>query len=66
MSVGKDPHPPRLRRSSLSRARERVGVRAPFFKKYAKRAGMIALVLIALDLAAGAATMALGMEYLNR
>ena len=36
------------------------------FKKYAKRAGMIALVLIALDLAAGAATMALGMEYLNR
>ena len=66
MSVEKNPRPPRPRRSSLSRTRERVGVRVPFLRKYAKRAGVIALVLIALDLVAGAATMALGMEYLNR
>ena len=35
-------------------------------RKFAKRAGMIVLVLVALDFAAGAAAMMLGMEYLKR
>jgi hypothetical protein len=35
-------------------------------KKYAKRAGLIVLALVALDLAAGAAAMVFGMEYLKR
>jgi hypothetical protein len=36
------------------------------FKKYAKRAGLIVLALVALDLAAGAAAMVLGAEFLRR
>lgn len=36
------------------------------FKKIAKRAGLVVLALIALDFAAGAAAMMLGMEYLKR
>jgi hypothetical protein len=36
------------------------------FKKYAKGAGLIVLALVALDLAAGAAAMVFGMEYLKR
>jgi hypothetical protein len=35
-------------------------------RKYGKRAGLIVLALIALDLAAGAAAMVFGMEYLRR
>ena len=35
-------------------------------RKYGKRAGLIVLALVALDLAAGAAAMVLGLEYLKR
>ena len=35
-------------------------------KKFAKRAGIVVLALVALDFAAGAAAMMLGMEYLKR
>ena len=35
-------------------------------KKYAKGAGLVVLALVALDLAAGAAAMVFGMEYLKR
>ena len=54
----KSPHPPRLRRSPLSRLRERVGVTVP--KTKAGKAGMIAggVIggLLALDLLALAVT----------
>jgi hypothetical protein len=35
-------------------------------RKYVKRAGLVVLALVALDLAAGAAAMVFGMEYLKR
>ena len=35
-------------------------------RKYGKRAGLIFLGLIALDLAAGAAAVALGVQFLKR
>jgi very-short-patch-repair endonuclease len=35
-------------------------------KKYAKRAGLVVLALVALDLVAGVATVALGAEFLKR
>jgi hypothetical protein len=35
-------------------------------RKYGKRAGLIILGLIALDLAAGAAAVVLGVEFLKR
>ena len=41
-------------------------MKRPSFRKYAKRAGIVVLALIALDFAAGAAAMVLGMEYLKR
>ena len=70
MSVGKNPHRPlpgsSPGRSSLSRGRERVGGRAFPLRKYAKRAGLVVLALVALDFAAGAAAMMLGIEYLKR
>ena len=66
MPVKRDPHPPRLRRSSLSRVRERGGVRVSPFRKYARRAGLVVLALVALDLAAGAAAVVLGVEWLKR
>ena len=66
MPVSENPHPPRLRRSSISRARERGGVRARPFRKYAKRAGLIVLALVALDIAAAAAAVVLGVEFLKR
>jgi len=40
--------------------------RALGLRKYAKRAGMIVLALVALDLVAGIATVALGAEFLKR
>jgi hypothetical protein len=36
------------------------------FRRYAKRAGLIILGLVALDLAAGAAAVVLGMELIKR
>jgi hypothetical protein len=41
-------------------------MKRPNLRKYAKRAGLIVLALVALDFAAGAAAMMLGMEYLKR
>ena len=41
-------------------------MKRPNLRKYAKRAGLIVLALVALDLAAGAAAMVFGMEYLKR
>ena len=35
-------------------------------RKFAKRAGIIVLALVALDLAAGAAAVVLGVEFLKR
>jgi hypothetical protein len=35
-------------------------------KKYAKRAGLVVLALVALDLVAGVATVALGAGFLKR
>ena len=35
-------------------------------RKYGKRAGLIVLALVALDLAAGAAAVVLGVEFLKR
>ena len=35
-------------------------------RKYGKRAGLIVLALVVLDLAAGAAAVALGAEFLRR
>jgi hypothetical protein len=35
-------------------------------RKYGKRAGLIILALVALDLAAGAAAVVLGVEFLKR
>jgi len=64
--VNKDPHPPALRASSLSRARERAGVRALSLKSVAKGAGAVVLGLVALDLIATAVTLAFGWEYLKR
>ena len=40
--------------------------RALNLKKYAKCAGLIVLALVALDLVAGVATVALGAEFLKR
>ena len=39
---------------------------SPRIKRYAKRAGLAALALIALDLVATTATVALGVELLKR
>ena len=36
------------------------------FKRYAKRAGAVVLVLVLIDLAATAAAVAFGAEYLKR
>ena len=36
------------------------------FRKYAKRAGLVVLALVALDLAAGAAALALGLTVLRK
>ena len=36
------------------------------FGKYARRAGLVVLALVALDLAAGAAALAFGAEWLRR
>ena len=36
------------------------------FKRYGKRAGLIVLTLVVLDLAAGAAAVALGAAWLRR
>ena len=41
-------------------------MKRPNFRKYAKRAGLVALALVALDLAAGAAALALGAAWLGR
>jgi hypothetical protein len=41
-------------------------VKTPSLKRYAKRAGLIMLALIALDLAAGAAAVVLGLGMLKR
>ena len=35
-------------------------------RKFAKRAGIVVLALVALDLAAGAAAVVLGVEFLKR
>ena len=35
-------------------------------RKYAKRAGLVVLALVALDLAAGAAAVVLGAEFFRR
>ena len=43
-----------------------MSVKRPNLRKFAKRAGIVILALIALDFAAGAAAMVLGMEYLKR
>jgi hypothetical protein len=40
--------------------------RAFSLRKYAKRAGLIVFALVALDLVAGVATVALGSEFLKR
>jgi len=64
--VSKDLRPPALRASSLSRTRERAGVRALSLKNVAKGAGVVVLGLIALDLIATAVTLAFGWEYLKR
>jgi hypothetical protein len=66
MSVNKDPHPPALRAFSLSRTRQRAGVRTLSLKNVAKGAGAVVLGLIALDLVATAVTLAFGWEYLKR
>ena len=36
------------------------------FARYAKRAGLVVLALVALDLAAGAAAVVLGMELIKK
>jgi hypothetical protein len=41
-------------------------MKRPKLRRYAKRAGLVVLALVALDLAAGAAAMVFGMEYLKR
>ena len=41
-------------------------MKAPRFRKYAKRAGVVVLALIALDLVVGTAAVALGWEVLKR
>ena len=74
MSVIRTLTPSQLRRSSpLPRAGEggarrasdgRVRVRS--WRKYAKRAGAVALLLVALDVTATIATVAFGAELLKR
>jgi hypothetical protein len=59
--VNRHPHPPALRASSLSRMRERVGVRV-----IAKGAGAVVLGLVALDLVATLVTLAVGAQVLKR
>jgi hypothetical protein len=66
MSVEQNPHPPALRASSLSRTRERGGVRALPLKRFAKGAGAVVLTLVALDLVATVVTLALGAQWLRR
>ena len=66
MSVETSPNPPALCASSLSRTRERAGVRAISLRKIAKGAGTIVLVLIAIDLVATVITIAVGAEFLKR
>ena len=63
MSVSHDPHPSALRASSLSRSRERAGVRA---RTLVKGAGAVVLTLVALDLIATVATLAIGATWLRR
>ncbi len=41
-------------------------MKRPAFRKYARRAGLIVLALVALDLAAGAAAVAFGAAWLKR
>jgi hypothetical protein len=41
-------------------------MKRPNIRKYAKRAGIVVLALIALDIAAGAAAVVLGAEWLKR
>ena len=41
-------------------------VKHPKLRKFAKRAGLIVLALVALDIAAGAAAVVLGAEFLRR
>jgi hypothetical protein len=64
--VSKDPHAPALRASSLSRARERAGVRVLPFRTIAKGAGALVIGLIALDLIATVATLAVGATWMRR
>ena len=61
--VTRRPHPPSPRSSSLSRVRERAGVRV---RRYARRAGIVVIALIALDLIVGTAAVALGWDMLKR
>ena len=60
------PHPPSPRSSSLSRVRERAGVRGLPLRRYARRAGIVVIALIALDLIVGTAAVALGWDMLKR
>jgi hypothetical protein len=41
-------------------------LKRPRLRKFAKRAGLIVLALVALDLAAGAAALVLGAAWLRR
>jgi hypothetical protein len=66
MPVNENPHRPALRASSRSRSRERAGVRALPFKSFAKGAGAVVLGLVALDLVATVATLALGATWFRR
>jgi hypothetical protein len=43
-----------------------MSVRKPRFGKLAKRAGLVVLALVALDLAAGAAAVVLGVEFFKK
>ena len=55
-----------FRASSVSRLREGVGVRALPLRKIGMTAGAVVLGLVALDLIATAATLALGWGVLRR
>ena len=41
-------------------------MKRPALRKFAKRAGLVVLALVVLDLAAGAAALALGSAWLRR
>jgi hypothetical protein len=62
----KTPDAPALRASSLTRVRERAGARALSLKSVAKGAGAVVLGLVALDLVATIATLAIGASWLRR